>query len=270
MSIFDFLSFDIKEFATSTEGLCIIAGILLLLVGIIYAVATRGKKKDAVVSAPIEPQVAPMMQEQLPTIETPVMSNSIPTQTELVKEEVPSVLNIGEPVSTVEPPIVNEIPMTEVTPFVSVPVAEVTPVVKATPYVNTPVVEQIPFVNAPVTEVTPVVEQTLFAETPTFTEPVLEPIVQSIPEVSVYGGVSPVINPVPATEIPRAIYGGANPLENTAPIPTNTLVEAYRGSQNDEQLVVPTPVVTPVEPMVLNELPTTVEAPKEEIETLEF
>ena len=217
MNLFEMLSFDFKEFVTSPAGILIIVGIICLLVGIVMflkegkkAKPTEEVKKDevAVSDKPAEQNEQTVDKKENSLPETPVV---VPSTSDGVVEApvpvVPETLNITEPTPVVEAPAV--VPSVPVEPTPVAPVIE-TPVVE-TPVVETPAV--VP--SAPV-------------------EPTLVPVVESLdsaPEQpTVYGGASPEVNLNVVPEQPREIYGGANPLENTAPIPTTAVNEAYNGA----------------------------------------
>ena len=236
MNIFEMLSFDFQEFVTSPAGILIILGILCLLVGIVMFLK-EGKKKPKDVEE-VKQETTP----QAPVQETevkqePVVENKVETPAiEPVQEATPIVVAAtNDGVAEVPVPTVTEtLNISEPVQPAITPVEEVkTESLDATPVVEAPVVEA-PVVEAPV------------VETPT-----------------VYGGASPEVAASSVVEEkPKEIYGGANPLENTAPIPTPAVNEAYNASSQPvvEAPAVETPVVAaPV-----------AEAPKEEIEKLEF
>lgn len=252
MNVFEMLSFDFKEFVTSPAGILIIVGIICLLVGIVMFLKegkkskpTEEVKKDdvSVSNKPEEAPTAPVNQTPEVKEETPVVVPA--TSDGVVETPVPVVsetVNITEPVAPSEP--VGLKPETPaITPVEVVPTPVVTPV------------EVKP-------EVTPV--QTSNVVEPT---PVVESLDSSPAQSTAYGGVSPEVKLNVEQEQPREIYGGANPLENTAPIPTATITEAYNAVSNPtvEQPVVETVPVSA--PAVEQAQP---EQPKEEVEKLEF
>ena len=252
MNIFEMLSFDFQEFVTSPAGILIILGILCLLVGIVMFLK-EGKKKTK--------DVEEVKQE--PTPQTPVQETEVKQEPVVEnKEEKPAI----EPVQEATPIVVaatndgvNEIPVPNVNETLNIsepaqpavaPVEEVKPEsLDATPVVETPAVE------APVA---PVVEA---------------PVVEA---PTVYGGASPEVSAASVVEEkPKEIYGGANPLENTAPIPTPAVNEAYATPSQVEPAVeapvVEAPVVeAPVAPVAETPVAPAVEEKKEEIEKLEF
>ena len=273
MEIFEMLSFDIGEFVTSPAGIIMIVGIVLLIIGIVLMFMGKGKTDAS------QPATDEKVAEPSETKEIPVVAS-----TEAPKAEDAPVVNATSVVETTAPVVVESTATTE---SVTAPPVEPinfnsaetlnetvnpTPVVVAETLDMTteikpeslnvavenpaPVVESLdaPVAEAPtpaVVEATPaVVEATPVVETPA-------PVAET--PVSVYGGANPEVKEV-FEEKPREIYGGANPLENTAPIPTQTVKEAYSGSMSA------TPVAETPAPAVV-EAP---EVKKEEIETLEF
>ena len=232
MDIFELLSFDFKEFATSTGGILIILGILCLIIGIAFFFKKdkekAGDSSKTEEPAKTEPVATPTTTEatsQAPA-ETPTASTAapvvVPSEGDGVKEvpvaQVAETINFNEPAQASTEPIAVETP-------VVAPVADLKPEALEMPTV------------APTTEAPAVVQPT----TP-----------------AVYGGVSPeVLKPEVEPEKPREIYGGANPLENTAPIPTTAVNQAYAGNSPEPAtiapVVVPTPVVEPttVAPVVV-------------------
>lgn len=347
MNIFELLSFDIVEFATSIEGILIIVGILFLIIGIVLLCMGKGKSKDektdSVVSedkvVEIPAQVAPT---QVTPVETPVQVapvQSMPVEAPAQPVAPIETPKVETPVENLQQPVQNAVSSAqEATPII---VPTVTGGLQES--ATSPVVEPINFteevnhesvMSAPVVENktetvdvrpsvvnenlnsvgTPAVETLTSAPT---SAPVVEPLVEErkVPEVlnetpavdtpvTVYGGTNPeaVIRKENLEEKPREIYGGANPLENTAPIPTDTVREAYSGGLSYTPVtpaptpaVVETPaptVVTPAPaPMPAVDVPTSVSMPtvepatvtvneqpvqnsveprKEEIEKLEF
>ena len=229
MNIFEMLSFDFQEFVTSPAGILIILGILCLLVGIVMFLK-EGKKKPKDVEE-VKQETTP----QAPVQETevkqePVVENKVETPAiEPVQEATPIVVAAtNDGVAEVPVPTVTEtLNISEPVQPAITPVEEVkTESLDATPVVEAPVVET-PVVEAPVVEA-PVVEAPV-VETPT-----------------VYGGASPEVAASSVVEEkPKEIYGGANPLENTAPIPTPAVNEAYNASSQPvvEAPAVETPVV---------------------------
>ena len=306
MEIFEMLSFDIGEFVTSPAGIIMIVGIVLLIIGIVLMFMGKGKTDAS------QPATDEKVAEPSETKEIPVVAS-----TEAPKAEDAPVVNATSVVETTAPVVVESTATTE-----SVTAPPVEPInfnsaetlnetVNPTPVVVTetldmtteikpeslnvavenpaPVVESL---DAPVAEApTPaVVEATPVVETPAVVEatPVVEtpaPVAET--PVSVYGGANPEVKEV-FEEKPREIYGGANPLENTAPIPTQTVKEAYSGSMSATPVAetpapavveatpvveTPAPAVVETTPVVETPAPAVVEAPevkKEEIETLEF
>ena len=92
------------------------------------------------------------------------------------------------------------------------------------------------------------VAETPVAETINFNAPAVEKLeeTQTAPVIDTSSVVEPAVESLDS-EAP-VVYGGANPLENTAPIPTETVREAYGGAQiNVEPVTEAAPVVeTPV------------------------
>ena len=310
-NVFNVLSFDFMEFATSLEGILMIVGCIFLIIGIVMLLMGKGKKDEAVKenSEPVVPMAHPDVVNSEPVQET--------VNTQVVNESVdngltPSNNNVLE--NSVITPTVEPINFTGMNTNNTVQ-----PVVPATSENQAPVVHdveqakvdvstfQVPNVEPvqPVQDVNltqPVQQSVQPPVVPaTVVEEVIPPVVpsevhESTPSVTVYGGVDPNATVQNAMdEKPRENYGGANPLENTAPIPTNTVREAYQGNTviPDNTLPVqpapahvPTPVVnTPVAPApepvvqipnnetvvapVDNQIPTS-NVSSEEIETLEF
>ncbi len=251
MNIFELLSFDFKEFATSPGGICIIVGILLTTVGIvIYFKKDKEKTSDTTVTKENE-QVKVEENKNAPTLAGTAQVEPIVGQPAPV-----------EPVA-IEPTMPTEAPLvvpSEGDGVKEVPVAQVAETInfnETTPAAPTPEVQiadlkpealEMPTIAPTVAPVAPVVE----------TIAPVAPVVEQHPTTTVYGGVSPeVLKPEVEPEKPREIYGGANPLENTAPIPTNTVNQAYAGSFT-EVVTVP-PVATPkpvVEPVTIPQVVT--------------
>ena len=280
MNIFEMLSFDFKEFATSPAGILIIVGIICLLIGIVMFLKEDKKKPEEV-------------KEEKPA-EEPVKETAT---------EAPAIVATPEVVTTpAVTPVVETV--TETTPIVvpsegdGVKEVSVAPVAETINFSETnaeaPVIEDI----KPETLDIPKVEE-ISAEP---VAPVVTPVVESLDSEpaapTVYGGASPEVSQAEVLDDkPREIYGGANPLENTAPIPTvNASVEPVTETPvvtpvepvTEAPVVEPVteaPVVTPVEPVTeapvvtpvepVTEAPVvtpveTVEEKKEEIEKLEF
>lgn len=264
MDIFELLSFDFGEFITSPASICIIIGCLFLIVGIaLYFKENKKLQNGSETEGPKEDkkeEVAEVAEAETaaPEVKTEEIT---PTVTEATPIIVPTE---GDGVKEVE----------------------ATPVVPETiNFDSVTTVEKLDDTSA----VTPV--ETLDAPSPAVT-PVVAPVVESLdaPETPVvYGGA----NPEPATETleekPREIYGGANPLENTSPIPTETVREAYAGAQVNVAPATepatpaveptPAPVVAPVveapatepaAPAVEPVVAAAPEQPTEEVEKLEF
>ena len=265
MNIFELLSFDFGEFVTSTPGILIIIGIVLLVVGIVlfFMEGKKNKNSEIVEEKKDTPIVTPEVSSQsldtpAPVVETPVAPA---VETPALSATEPLVVpSEGDGVKEVEAPkLAESINFNE-------NVKEVAPVVEA------PVVEKpaAPVVEAPVVEtpVAPVVESPVVEEP---TTPVVETPVTVLPETTVYGGANPeAINTEVLDEKPREIYGGANPLENTSPIPAVTVNEAYHGEQVTtpaieaiaQSAVEVAPVVeTPVAPVVETPVTPVVETP---------
>ena len=250
MNIFELLSFDIVEFVTSIEGILIIVGILFLIIGIILLCMGKGKKKETL---PAQPEVnSSLTPENI--VPTPAVSNS-----SVVTQEVPKV----------ETPVVNE-PQLVQTPTVLNNTEEAKPIIVPSTTgglqesATTPVVEPINFSsevknddvkveNVVVDNAVDNKEKIESLDVGTSTEKLNVSMENNIPSpstsinesvtpVTVYGGNNPetVIKKENLDEKPREIYGGANPLENTAPIPTNTVREAYSGGVVSSSTVAPT------------------------------
>lgn len=262
MDIFELLSFDFGEFITSPASICIIIGCLFLIVGIaLYFKENKKLQNGSETEEPKEDkkeEVAEVKEEETaaPEVKTEEIT---PTVTEATPIIVPTE---GDGVKEVE----------------------ATPVVPETiNFDSVTTVEKLDDKPAPAVE-------SLDAPAPAVT-PVVAPVVESLdaPEAPVvYGGA----NPEPATEKveekPREIYGGANPLENTSPIPTETVREAYAGAQVNVTPAAepaapavepaPAPVVEPVveapatepAPVVEPVAPAAPEQATEEVEKLEF
>ena len=311
MEIFEMLSFDIGEFVTSPAGIIMMVGIVLLIVGIVLMFMGKGKG-DASEKAAVE-NVAE-------TSETKEMPIPVANPTEEPKVEETPVVNAA-PVVEATPVVVEATPTTEsvttpavepidfnanenvAAPAVVAETLDMTTEIKPESLNgivenSTPVVESL---DAPVVEtpVPAVVEATPVVETPAPAVVEATPVVET--PVSVYGGANPEVKNV-FEEKPREIYGGANPLENTAPIPTQTVKEAYSGAMSATPVAetpapavveatpvvetpapavveatpvveTPAPAVVETTPVVETPAPAVVEAPevkKEEIETLEF
>lgn len=256
MSIFEVLSFDFGAFITGLPGILTIVGIVLLIIGVVLLVNDKKKKDEKKEEVLEELKELPVQEvnEVIPPVAPVVVASEGDGVKEPVVEPVPETVNFS-----LEQPSV-------------APVAE-TPVV----------VEELPVVSPKIEEI-PVVEN-LNVEKP------VQPVVEPVPAPTVYGGATPesTVNLESLEEKPREIYGGANPLENTAPIPSNSVKEAYQGAMSVEKPVEVEPVVAPaavpsleqtvmtpaVEPAVVN-TPAVEEAVKvetlatEEVEKLEF
>ena len=266
MNIFEMLSFDFKEFITSTAGILIIIGIICLLVGIVMYLK-EGKKKPEEVK------------EEKPAETTQEASTEAPAKVEETTEA---------PAATPEEKAVVE-SVTEAAPLVvpsegdGVKEVAVTPVAEtinfSEPATTAPVVEDLKPEALDMPTVTPVES---LNEAPVVT-PVVTPVesldAEPATQPTIYGGASPeVTNPETLVEKPREIYGGANPLENTAPIPTVTAVEpateAPAAPVVEPVTEAPAAPVAPAAPAVEAPAAPAVEAPavekKEEIEKLEF
>ena len=248
MNIFELLSFDIVEFVTSVEGILIIVGILFLIIGIVLLCMGKGKKKEAVSeTTDINTSVAI---ENIP--KTPVVNDS-----PVITQETPKV----------EIPVVSEPELVQSAPTVLNNTSEATPIVVPSTTdglqesATAPVVEPINFTEETKNDnvepeslgIDNIVDSNKTEElnvSSLQTEKVDAAVdsnlndvsvVKGEPTVTVYGGTNPetVIKKENLEEKPREIYGGANPLENTAPIPTNTVREAYSGG-----IVTPTTLVS--------------------------
>jgi hypothetical protein len=277
MNIYEMLSFDFMEFATSTAGILIILGSLFLIIGIILLVK-EGKKSPAEKGSS---ETADTSKEGEASSSTVVETVSEPAKVEApqnneesnaVTPVVVSATEDGTKDNVVEPISTETINFSE--PTTTAPVIEgLKPETLDMPVVSSPE----PETSAPVVEA-PVVES-------------LDSEESTEPQITVYGGASPeVLKPEVLEEKPREIYGGANPLENTSPIPVvaeSTPVEAPKEevveslgdetvSESEPVTEAPAEVVTPVEPVteapiapVENTEPAAQEN-KEELEKLEF
>lgn len=254
MNIFELLSFDIVEFATSTGGILVIVGILFLIVGIVVLFMGKGKNKENTVNL-VEPSIeepAPVAVAPEPTV---IASNEVLENN--VVEPVVEPINFNQ-VETLDEPSLPPVVETNATQPEVLEPSVVEPVIMEEPVVETPTME------------TPVVSEST---------PTLEP------QPMVSDSISPE-SELNSNE-PRAIYGGANPLDNTSPIPTNVVREAYNGATPvvdpmpavvEQPVVLETPVIPEVQPVV--EVPVTPVVPEtvqqsfeekqEEIEKLEF
>ena len=247
MNVFEMLSFDFQEFVTSPAGILIIVGIICLAVGIVIFLKEGNKKKapaEEVKEEAKPAEAAPVEEKKEETapaaVEAPAVEPVVVKATEDGVSEVPvpavaETLNIAEPAPAVEAPA---------------------PETLDAPAVVAPVVEAPAAVEAPA----PVVEA---------------PAVESLEEAApvVYGGASPEVKDVALEEAPREIYGGANPLENTAPIPTAEVAAAAPAVEAPAPAVEApaAPAVEAPAPVVeAPAAPAAPEAPKEEIEKLEF
>ncbi len=235
MNIFELLSFDIVEFVTSIEGILIIVGILFLIIGIVLLCMGKEKKKDDA-SATTETNSSIVKEENIAT--APIVNN-----TPSVTPEMPKV----------ETPIVNEPQLVQNAPSMVNNAGEAKPIIVPSTSgglqegATTPVVEPINFTEE--AEKQDIKIETLgidnkteeLSNTPTALGKINitdsnslnneSMVKEETTPITVYGGTNPetVIKKEILEEKPREIYGGANPLENTAPIPTNTVREAYSG-----------------------------------------
>lgn len=263
MSIFELLSFDFQEFATSPAGILIIVGILFLLVGIVIFLKEGKKQKKQVETSS---EATPAATTSTTTVEAttePVAEASVapavePVATEPVATPAPALESAQEATPIVVPTEGDGVKEVAVEP-----VSETINFNESTPVANE---------SAPVEAVKP--------ETLDATVPSAAPVVESLdePAPTVYGGASPEVSKEEILdEKPREIYGGANPLDNTAPIPavveaasvTTEPAPAVEEAKPVEAVTTPsetTPVTEPVtEPAVAQP-----EEKKEEIEKLEF
>lgn len=266
MNIFEMLSFDFKEFVTSPAGILIILGIICLLVGIVIFLK-EGKKSAKATEAAETP--APVTTTEEVKTETPAPAPVVEAAPlEPVQEAAPVVVKATEDG-------VNEVPVPEVAETLNI--SEPAPAAVEVPQPETlNTTETInPVVEAPVQEAAPVVAAPEVAA-PTVEAPAVESLDEAQP--TVYGGASPEVANVGIEEKPREIYGGANPLENTAPVPTEEVKVAIDASPVVEspipEVAAPAPEVATPAPAVAAPAPAVAapapEAPKEEIEKLEF
>lgn len=244
MNIFEILSFDFGAFITSTPGIMIIVGIVLLLVAVVFLVLDKKKNaKNNEVGPAVEESTEAKEQEP---VATPEVTPEVTGPVVVVASEGDGVKEV--PVA-VEPEVVN---------FTEPPAIDMA----TAPVLEKLVIEELPTASAPVENLN--AEPVVTKETPT-----------------VYGGATPesTVN-VSLEEKPREIYGGASPLENTAPIPSKSVKEAYQGTLGVEKPTVTETLMTPeVKPEVATTPVVPAEAPKvetlakpqeEEIEKLEF
>lgn len=247
MDILEMFSFNFQEFVTSPGGICIIVGILFLIVGIAFYLKdgkksnkTEEVKEEKVeenkaleASTPAQPEVAPVAE---PTTTAPEVTTTpeVKPVVENVAEATPIVVqSSGEGVKDVPvAPVAETINFNEVSTSAPAVVNEVKPET-----LDTPVVAPVAPTVAPVA---PAVES--LDATPSTTP-------------TIYGGASPEVSKAEVLEEkPREVYGGANPLENTSPIPTNVVRDAYEATA--EAPVAPVAVtpevsVTPVAPVAV-------------------
>lgn len=270
-NVFNVLSFDFMEFATSPEGILMIIGCIFLIIGIVMLLMGKGKKEKVEEFSKVESTTVdkPAVQS-VATPDAPVQSvvndnlnsnNSVNATTntndttnatnittntnngvfeDSVIAPVPEPINFTN-VSTVQPANTQN-PVVDVNTNVpnAVPLQEV-PLTPQEPV--TPVVPETPQ-NIQPTNVVNEVQMPTPVETPV--QQVQEPVPMSAsvqtptPSVTVYGGVDP--NATVKTvfeEKPREIYGGANPLENTAPIPSVPVNAAYQNVASGNQVIAP-------------------------------
>jgi len=283
--LIEYMSFDVSWF-TTTPGLLVTAGLILVIVGAVVALLS-GKKKENNVDekneevTPVDPTVDANPVET-PVVEKTEESVSVPT-VEAALEVVPA-----EPVVLETPvesaPVVEEEKVENVTVEVpSQPVVEEQPEV-----VLEPAVESLPVEEVSATPVEEVKEEVKVDV------PVVEEKVEAQPAVSIYGGASPQVA-VAVPEEPRKAYGGADPLENTGAlprveVPSEPVVVPVASQEEVLEIeeVSATPVeevkeeATPVTP-VIEELvveapveevkevkPVASATPKDDVETLEF
>ena len=306
-NVFNVLSFDFMEFATSLEGILMIVGCIFLIIGIVMLLMGKGKKDESIKenSEPVVPMAHPDVVNSEPVKET--------VNTQVVNESVdngltPSNNNVLE--NSVITPTAEPINFTGINTN-STANSEVIPTTSENKEQTVHTEEQAkvdvsafqasnitPVQSAPIEDVnlTQPIQESVQTPIPT---PVVQPAQDTVdqnsaPTVTVYGGVDPNATVQNAMdEKPREIYGGANPLENTAPIPTNTVREAYQGGITQAPVApmptqaapIPTPVAPTPEPVVqipnsepavapvvnapVDQIPTSNVA-SEEIETLEF
>lgn len=226
MNIFEMLSFDFKEFITSTAGILIIIGIICLLVGIVMYLKEGKKKPEEVKEEKPAEATAQEVSTEAPKAEETTEAATTPV------EEKPVVESVNDTAPLVVP--------SEGDGVKEVAVASVAETINfSEPATTAPVVEDLKPETLDMPTVTPVES---LDETPAVT-PVVTPVesldAEPATQPTIYGGASPEItNPETLVEKPREIYGGANPLENTAPIPTVTNIV--------EPATEATPIVEPV------------------------
>lgn len=259
MNIFELLSFDISEFFASTEGKLIIAGIICLIIGIVFLCMGNGKNKKGKkeIATPENNTTAtstPEVPSQNTVAETPIMNVE---NTPLVNQE-PVVLNNNMNTNQVQNDANNNNTLIE-TPSASpvepinfgtqdsvVPAATPTPTVTPEPFnFETPAA---PAASAPVEKLevtgtlpsmnnlgtesttasvnpTPVIapEPTVVQPDPT---PVIEPEqVVTTPQVTPISTV-----PEPIEQPTVTVYGGANPEVPKADVLEEKPREIYGGA----------------------------------------
>ena len=238
MNVFEMLSFDFMEFVTSPEGIFIIVGILLLIVGVVMLAMEKGKNKDGNVS--------------VPTQEANNTPPVIPTAT-----EAPVVPTAGPVVI----PTVTEAPTATTIEATVAPVVTETPVMPTVESIATPVAEPV-IVSNTETTVAPVekVEETVTVYGGASPEVVNKEILEEKPR-EIYGGANPLENtaPIPTQSVNAAYSATPAPTAEVQATPAPVM----------ENIVSPTetPVVANAEPVTVTAAP---EQPKEEIEKLEF
>lgn len=230
MNIFELLSFDIVEFATSIEGILIIVGILFLIVGIILLCMGKGKKKEKgnmdetkatpenaqTVTPPSEPVLQTTVEEAVPKVETPI-ENKQPTI------ESP-VTNSQQATPIVVPSIDGGLQESATTPVVE-PINFTEEVKK-----DSPVVEEIPTPPAPA----PAPSPTVNIEAPISQTPVVEPTPVNSPVIEP-------VTPLPTTDSVPTI----EPVEKTTPVASVVTPEEKSPETKMESLTPPaTPPVT--------------------------
>jgi len=284
MNITEFMSFDLEWF-TTLPGILITGGVVVLLIALILFIASNKKDKNknqdvatventvpAEVQTPMDTNIdnnmmmgtaVGMMNLTSPAVDNTMINNDIQSNgtvsvnsIEPVANDIPTIPAIETPTAvtySAQPAVTNVVDFSA--PAVEVPMQNA-----ETPIVNN---------NDIIPEVTPYVApnstnnvEPSMDVTPTYSEPVVAPVEESVPVVEttvqeqpvIYGGANPAsVNPTPVTQKP-VIYGGANPLENTTTLPRMTNHDAYSASSSNiiqpavetQPIVIETPVVEPV------------------------
>lgn len=273
MRILEFMSFNPSWFLT-LPGILITSGVILLLIALILLLTSTKKEEEEEIASQEVESYKPIVEDELSVepleIKVPTVADAVAvavadadvTPSMAVKNEE-IVMPIKEEM-TVEQPQINNVGILDIASNnVNV---EKTENVETLVLNNEGLSENVGVLNINsnnLNQVNNVVEPATSnvtmdsieenvviknAEEPVFNIPNIEttPVVDTIPSVSIYGGVNPTLDIHKSDFEPEkpVIYGGADPLENTAPIPTVPR-QAYSASTPQVNV---NPIPVPVTP----------------------